>query len=44
VIARGTHAELLSRRGHYTARYRQFVEVDEAGGPGGGPGRAGFSL
>ena len=39
VIERGTHAELLSQRGHYAALYRQFVQVDEAGAPG-----AGFSL
>jgi ATP-binding cassette subfamily B protein len=48
VIERGTHAELLSQRGHYAALYRQFVQVDEAGAPGGGPGtgagRTGFSL
>jgi ATP-binding cassette subfamily B protein len=48
VIERGTHAELLSQRGHYAALYRQFVQVDEAGAAGGGPGTgagcAGFSL
>ena len=48
VIERGTHAALLSQRGHYAALYRQFVQVDEAGAAGGGPGTgagcAGFSL
>ncbi|HEY0946486.1 MAG TPA: ABC transporter ATP-binding protein [Opitutaceae bacterium] len=29
VIERGTHAELLSLRGHYAALYRQFVQVDD---------------
>jgi ATP-binding cassette subfamily B protein len=29
VIERGTHAELLSRGGHYAALYRQFVQVDD---------------
>jgi len=28
LIERGTHAELLSLRGHYAALYRQFVQVD----------------
>jgi ATP-binding cassette subfamily B protein len=30
VIERGTHAELLARRGHYAALYRQFVQVDDS--------------
>ncbi len=30
IIERGTHAELLARRGHYAALYRQFVQVDDA--------------
>lgn len=29
VIERGTHAELLSLRGHYAALYQQFVQVDD---------------
>ncbi|PTY08824.1 ABC transporter ATP-binding protein [Opitutaceae bacterium EW11] len=29
VIERGTHAELLSLKGHYAALYRQFVQVDD---------------
>ena len=29
IIERGTHAELLARRGHYAALYRQFVQVDD---------------
>jgi len=29
LIERGTHAELLARRGHYAALYRQFVQVDD---------------
>jgi ATP-binding cassette subfamily B protein len=29
VIERGTHAELLTRGGHYAALYRQFVQIDE---------------
>jgi ATP-binding cassette subfamily B protein len=29
VIERGTHAELLARRGHYASLYRQFVQVDD---------------
>jgi ATP-binding cassette subfamily B protein len=29
IIERGTHAELLARRGHYAALYRQFVQTDE---------------
>jgi ABC-type multidrug transport system fused ATPase/permease subunit len=29
VIERGTHPELLARRGHYAALYRQFVQVDD---------------
>jgi ATP-binding cassette subfamily B protein len=29
IIERGTHAELLTLRGHYAALYRQFVQVDE---------------
>jgi ATP-binding cassette subfamily B protein len=44
VIERGTHAKLLSQRGHYAALYRQFVQVDESGAPGADAGRAGFSL
>jgi ATP-binding cassette, subfamily B, bacterial len=31
IIERGTHAELVSRGGHYSALYRQFVQIDEAG-------------
>jgi ATP-binding cassette subfamily B protein len=30
IIERGTHPELLARRGHYAALYRQFVQVDES--------------
>jgi ATP-binding cassette subfamily B protein len=30
IIERGTHAELLARRGHYAALYRQFVQVDDS--------------
>jgi len=29
IIERGTHPELLARRGHYAALYEQFVQVDE---------------
>ena len=29
IIERGTHAELLARRGQYAALYRQFVQVDD---------------
>jgi ABC-type multidrug transport system fused ATPase/permease subunit len=29
IIERGTHVELLARRGHYAALYRQFVQVDD---------------
>jgi ATP-binding cassette subfamily B protein len=29
IIERGTHTELLARRGHYAALYRQFVQVDD---------------
>ena len=29
IIERGTHAELVTRGGHYAALYRQFVQVDE---------------
>ncbi|HEX2854580.1 MAG TPA: ABC transporter ATP-binding protein [Opitutaceae bacterium] len=29
VIERGTHAELLARRGHYAALYQQFVQMDD---------------
>ena len=29
IIERGTHLELLARRGHYAALYRQFVQVDD---------------
>jgi ABC-type microcin C transport system duplicated ATPase subunit YejF len=29
VIERGTHAELLTLRGHYAALYRRFVQIDE---------------
>jgi ATP-binding cassette subfamily B protein len=29
IIERGTHAEMLTLRGHYAALYRQFVQVDE---------------
>jgi len=35
VIERGTHAELLTLRGHYAALYRQFVQVDERSAGGG---------
>ncbi len=31
IIERGTHAALLSLRGHYAALYRQFVQVDDRG-------------
>ncbi len=31
IIERGTHAELLTLRGHYAARHRQFGQVDEHG-------------
>ena len=43
IIERGTHAELLSQRGHYAALYRQFVSVDERGaaGPAAAPRAAG---
>jgi ATP-binding cassette subfamily B protein len=34
IIERGTHAMLLARGGHYATLYRQFVQVDERGGPG----------
>jgi len=30
IIERGTHAELLSLRGHYAALYQQFVQVDDS--------------
>jgi ABC-type multidrug transport system fused ATPase/permease subunit len=30
IIERGTHAELLARRGSYAALYRQFVQVDDS--------------
>jgi ABC-type multidrug transport system fused ATPase/permease subunit len=29
IIERGTHAELLTLRGHDAARHRQFRQVDE---------------
>ena len=29
LIERGTHEELLTRRGHYAGLYRQFVQVDD---------------
>ena len=29
IIERGTHTELLARRGQYAALYRQFVQVDD---------------
>jgi len=31
IIERGTHPELLARRGQYAALYRQFVQVDDGG-------------
>ena len=31
IIDRGSHHELLMRRGHYAALYRQFVQVDDQG-------------
>jgi len=31
IIERGTHAQLLARNGHYSALYRQFVQVDDRG-------------
>jgi ATP-binding cassette subfamily B protein len=31
IIERGTHPELLARRGRYAALYRQFVQVDDGG-------------
>ena len=31
IIERGSHHELLLRRGHYAALYRQFVQVDDQG-------------
>lgn len=30
IIERGTHTELLARRGQYAALYRQFVQVDDS--------------
>jgi ATP-binding cassette subfamily B protein len=30
IIERGTHLELLARRGHYAALYEQFVQLDDA--------------
>src|SRR5690606_12679809 len=27
IIERGTHAELLTRRGHYAALYQQFIQL-----------------
>ena len=30
IIERGTHLELLARRGHYAALYQQFVQLDDA--------------
>ncbi|MEO6002728.1 MAG: ABC transporter ATP-binding protein [Opitutus sp.] len=30
IIERGTHAELLTRGGHYAALYRQFIQLDDA--------------
>jgi ATP-binding cassette, subfamily B, bacterial len=30
IIERGTHSELLARRGQYAALYRQFVQVDDS--------------
>lgn len=29
IIERGTHAELMSQKGHYAALYEQFVQVDD---------------
>ena len=29
IVERGTHAELLSLRGHYAALHRQFVQMDD---------------
>ena len=34
IIERGTHAGLLSQRGHYATLYRQFVQMDAGGPPG----------
>jgi ATP-binding cassette subfamily B protein len=31
IIERGTHTQLLARNGHYSALYRQFVQVDDRG-------------
>ena len=30
IIERGTHAELLTRGGHYAALYQQFIQLDDA--------------
>jgi ATP-binding cassette subfamily B protein len=30
IIERGTHVELLARRGHYAALYQQFIQLDDA--------------
>jgi ATP-binding cassette subfamily B protein len=30
IIERGTHAQLLAKRGHYAALYRQFVQTDDS--------------
>jgi ABC-type multidrug transport system fused ATPase/permease subunit len=29
IIERGTHVELLARRGHYAALYQQFIQLDD---------------
>jgi ATP-binding cassette subfamily B protein len=30
IIERGTHVELLARRGHYAALYQQFIQLDDS--------------